>query len=231
LEPGFTFAPLLLLTMPRTVLKNCSSFTREGSVTYSLPSPPFSSAVVTITLPPRSTWTSGLHWHETHTEYLEVVRGTALVTLNGITKSFSSEDGIIIVPRLARHEWRRANADGEELVVKEWTDPVDGEKEIFFRNLSSVIVDCTKTGPPVEWWLTWQLFVVFWGLDNYPVILDLSWVPLIGLRLEWALTHIILLAAVLAGKIGGLKSVYEEYTPSKSLAGPAKGGSAGKKEE
>lgn len=128
---------------------------------------------------------------------------------------------MITVSRFARHEWQRATADGEELVVKEWTDPADGAKEVFFRNLSSVIVDCTKNGPPKEWWLTWQLFVVFWGLDNYPVLLNLTWVPLIGLTLEWALTHLVLFAAVLAGRIVGLKSVYGEYTPSKFLASPA----------
>jgi quercetin dioxygenase-like cupin family protein len=207
--------------MPRSVTKDHASFTRAGSVTYALPSPPFSSPVVTITLPPKSTWTSGLHWHETHTEYLQIVRGTALVTLNNTTGTFTAEDGIITVPRFARHEWQRATPDGEELVVKEWTDPADGQKEIFFRNLSSVILDCTKDGPPNEWWLTWQLFVVFWGLDNYPVFLNLAWLPLIGTMLEWALTHVLLFAAVLTGKIIGLKSAYGEYTPNKFLASPA----------
>lgn len=207
--------------MPRTITKNYNSFTRQGSVTYALPSPPFSSPVVTITLPPKSTWTSGLHWHETHTEYLQIVRGTALVTLNKSTRTYTAADGIVIIPRFARHEWQRAIADGEELVVREWTDPADGAKEVFFRNLSSVVVDCTKNGPPKEWWLTWQLFVVFWGLDNYPVFLEIAWVPLVGSTLEWALTHLLLLAAVLAGKIVGLKSAYGEYTPSKILVKPA----------
>jgi quercetin dioxygenase-like cupin family protein len=207
--------------MPRSVTKDHASFTRAGSVTYALPSPPLSSPVVTITLPPKSTWTSGLHWHETHTEYLQIVRGTALVTLNNASRTFAAEDGIITVPRFARHEWQRATPDGEELVVKEWTDPADGQKEIFFRNLSSVILDCTKDGPPNEWWLTWQLFVVFWGLDNYPVFLNLVWLPLIGTMLEWALTHVLLFAAVLTGKIIGLKSAYGEYTPNKFLASPA----------
>jgi len=108
------------------------------------------------------------------------------------------------------------------LVVKEWTDPADGQKEVFFRNLSSVILDCTKDGPPKEWWLSWQLFVVFWGLDNYPVFLKVAGVPLIGSLLEWALTHLILVAAVLAGKIVGLRSVYAEYTPSRFLTSSAK---------
>jgi hypothetical protein len=66
------------------------------------------------------------------------------VTLNKTTRTFTPEDGIITVPRFASHEWRRANSEGEELVVKEWTGPVDGEKQIFFRNLSSVILDVRK---------------------------------------------------------------------------------------
>ncbi len=104
--------------------------------------------------------------------------------------------------------------------MKEWTDPADGQKEVFFRNLSSVILDCTKDGPPNEWWLTWQLFVVFWGLDNYPVFVTLLWLPFIGQMLEWALTHVLLCVAVLAGKLVGLKSAYGEYTPGKSLVNP-----------
>jgi len=169
-----------------------------------------------------------LHWHETHTEYLQIVRGTALVTLNKTTKAFTPEDGIITVPRFARHEWRRATAEGEELVVKEWTDPADGEKEVFFRNLSSVILDCTKDGPPTEWWLTWQLFVVFWGLDNYPVFLGFGWLPLFGNILEGFITHAVLFVAGLLGKLVGLRSAYEEYTPTKSFKGAIKEGNEAK---
>ena len=116
--------------------------------------------------------------------------------------------------------------------MKEWTDPVDGQKEVFFRNLSSVILDCTKDGPPNEWWLTWQLFVVFWGLDNYPVFMTVAWLPYIGPMLEWALTHFLLFVAMLAGKLVGLKSAYREYTPRKLLASSMveKPGSSGKKD-
>ncbi len=97
--------------------------------------------------------------------------------------------------------------------MKEWTIPSDGDKEVFFRNLNSVVLDCTKDGPPNEWWLTWQLFVIFWGLDNYPVFLPCGWIPWIGTTLEWSITHLVLSAAVIAGQLIGLKSVYEEYTP------------------
>lgn len=36
---------------------------------------------VRITLPPGSAWTSGLHWHESHDEYLRVVRGAVRLRL------------------------------------------------------------------------------------------------------------------------------------------------------
>ncbi len=104
--------------------------------------------------------------------------------------------------------------------MKEWTDPADGQKEVFFRNLGSVILDCTKDEPPNECWLTWQLFVVFWGLDNYPVFVTFSWMPFIGRMLEWAITHVFLFVAVFAGKLVGLKSAYGEYTPGRLLANP-----------
>jgi quercetin dioxygenase-like cupin family protein len=199
--------------------KDRSSFTRAGDVTYTLPSPAFSSPVVTITLPPNSKWTSGLHWHETHTEYLTIIQGAALVTLDSVIRTYTPSDGIIVIPRYARHEWRRAEFpnEDEELVVKEWTDPEDREKEVFFRNLSSVIEESTKYGKPNEWSLTHQLFVIFRALDNFPVLVDLGYIPVVGKGLEWAITHFVLGYAVLLGLLMGWKSVYPEYTPGWDL--------------
>lgn len=214
--------------MARTNTTSRTYFIRANSVTYDLPDPSSSSTVVTITLPPNSTWTSELHWHETHTEHLRILSGTALVTLSGTTQTYDSTSGTITIPRYARHEWRRVSPDGPPLIVQEWTDPGDGEKETFFRNLSSVIEQETKTGPPKEWWLTWQLFVIFWGLDNWPVLLSSGDIPILGGTLErlglngwfeWGVSHVVLWAAALLGWVLGLKSVYEEYTPERLLRG------------
>ncbi|KAK6073464.1 hypothetical protein SCUP515_06799 [Seiridium cupressi] len=101
----------------------------------------------TITLPPKSTWTSGPHWHETHTEFLRVLSGAAEITLSGaVLPSVTRDDGIVTVPRGAVHEWRRSRAaNGEEdLVVREWTHPGDGAKEVFFRNLNGMVLDFVK---------------------------------------------------------------------------------------
>jgi hypothetical protein len=141
------------------------------------------------------------------------------VTLDSVIRTYTPSDGIIVIPRHARHEWRRAEFpnEDEELVVKEWTDPEDREKEVFFRNLSSVIEEITKYGKPNEWSLTHQLFVIFRALDNFPVLVDLGYIPVVGKGLEWAITHFVLGYAVLLGLLMGWKSVYPEYTPGWDL--------------
>ncbi len=110
-----------------------------------------------------------------------------------------------------RHEWRRAEVDGSELVVKEWTDPEDGQKEVFFRNLSSVIADSARNG--AGWLLTLQLFVIFWSMDNWPVFFNCSGIPILGAGIEWIITHLVLGLAALAGVAMGFESEYTEYTP------------------
>jgi len=203
--------------MARSNTRKIQEFTRAGSVTYSLSNPPYSTKEVTITLPEGSDWTSGLHWHETHTEYLLIVGGSALVTLDNVTKTFNSSDRIITIPRYARHEWKRATSGGGPLIVKEWTDPADGQKEVFFRNLSSVIQDWVgASGPKQEWWLNWQLWVCFRSLDNWPVLLSGKNVPVLGGCFEWTVTHFVFLVATLFGKLLGLKGVYQEYTPTRN---------------
>ncbi|KUJ22664.1 uncharacterized protein LY89DRAFT_680778 [Mollisia scopiformis] len=82
---------------------------------------------------PSPSTNSPLSWHETHTEYLRILSGTALITLSHTTQTYTSTSGRITVPRYARHEWRRAFPDGPPLVVQEWTEPADGLKEVFFR--------------------------------------------------------------------------------------------------
>ena len=174
---------------------------------------------MTINVPRYSNWTSGAHWHETHTEYLRVTQGAAKVTLGGQTKIFRPSDGIIVIPRYVIHEWSRVHTLEEtdfghefadNLIVEEWTDPADGLKDIFFRNLNGVFFDETKGGtshPRSQWWLTLQLWVIFHGLDNWPVLLDGP------LWFRWVITHTALRTPVTLGKIWRLTPTYEEYTP------------------
>jgi mannose-6-phosphate isomerase-like protein (cupin superfamily) len=204
--------------MKRQTTSAVSAFSRKSQVTYTLPSPPYSSPIVTITLPLNSTWTSGLHWHSTHTEYLSVLKGAALITLHGVTKTYTPGDGIIVIPVNARHSWQRAEGGGEELVVREWTDPEDGEKEVFFRNLSSVLLESETPGSEFRgFWLTLNLWCIFWGMDNWPVFLDCGNIPLVGSWIEWAIAHFVLGLAMLVGGAMGLKCWYEEYTPTRPI--------------
>lgn len=203
--------------MSRSITKDKTSLTRPGSVTYDLPTPESLDKVTTITIPPHSDWTSGSHWHEMHTEYLGVVQGTALVTHNGVTRTFTSADGLITIYPYARHEWRRASPDGEDLIVREFTDPSDGQKEIFFRNLNSVIGDSKMFIGARGWLLSLQLFMIFNQMDNFPVLLSFEWLPLIGGSIETLFTHIVLMGSVVLGGLMGFKGVYEEYTPSRLM--------------
>jgi mannose-6-phosphate isomerase-like protein (cupin superfamily) len=224
--------------MRRTSTTSLSIFSRKD-VTMSFQSPPGSSGITTLTLPPHSLWTSGLHWHETHTEYLQVTHGVAFLHLDGIEKIVSVTDGILTIPRYARHEWRRPTAselktkggrasgmDQETdiaLTVKEWTDPDDGQKEVFFRNLNSAIIDITEgDGGALRYLLMLQLFVIFQASDNYPVVWSRHGNGIGNENtmraIERAITHIVLRAAVILGWVLGLRGIYADYTPVELLS-------------
>jgi hypothetical protein len=186
--------------MPRTSLRTQNTFnvSNQGNVTFPSASSP-SSGTVLIAFPAGSKAGTGLHWHETHTEYLQVVQGVALITLGDITEKFKAKDGIITIPRYVVHGYRRAEGlgipgdDGRDvdLIIKEWTDPDDGQKEVFFRNILGIILDSDpNAGMLGNIWMLWSLFVVFNELDNYPALLRLPKVlgPL-GRDLERRFTH------------------------------------------
>ncbi|KAL1862788.1 hypothetical protein VTK73DRAFT_6647 [Phialemonium thermophilum] len=114
---------------------------------------------VQITLPPRSLWSSGLHWHETHVEYLRVVQGRVRVRLGGLEKIVRAAGGgsepapppEIRIDKNVWHEWSRADAgedddgeDDEDAVVVERTVPADGEKSVFFWNLNGVLLEAQR---------------------------------------------------------------------------------------
>lgn len=152
-----------------------------------------------------------------------------------------SQGLIIEVPRYVRHEWMRAKAwygrgaspcamrgaimpddVDDEVVVEEWTDPSDLGKSLFFWNLNAII---TKPGEvelsrPAqwlkkllgEWWVPFQLFIVFWDLDNWPVLLP-SWLQL-GPRGEYVVTFLVLFSAKVLGWLVGVRAVEEKRTPN-----------------
>ncbi|KAK6200883.1 hypothetical protein LQW54_009467 [Pestalotiopsis sp. IQ-011] len=98
----------------RTAYASATAFTRPppGAVVYDLGIP----GQAIITLPAGSTWTSGPHWHEAHTEFLQVLEGAAEIALAGypLMPAVTPDAGVVTVPRGVVHEWRRARAAGTE---------------------------------------------------------------------------------------------------------------------
>ena len=211
----------------RTNTQHLTAFTRPSpaAVTYDVSQP----HSTTITVPPHSTWSTGPHWHERHTEYLQVLEGLARVMLDGKTRDYGPSDGVIEVPKFTLHEWQReakdyTQADGEEekdLVVREWTRPADGQKEVFFRMLNSYLIE--PEPQRLHGWLPAPRFVVAWveqhvvllqlllvcrGMDNWPTFDDgvesVTW-------LTWVLTHNIFHVAWVLGTCLGLRDRYDEY--------------------
>jgi hypothetical protein len=231
--------------------------------TYHIPSTPLTSQT-TIVLPPHSSWTSGLHFHTRHTEYLRLVRGSIAVNLDGTTDILSAAAGgkldvltgavakglVLKVPRWARHEWRRAEAwfsqsqheEGirpedcdDEVVVEEWTEPGDVSKPLFFWNLCGVLFP-PASFPPLrlpllqhvvkagmgDTWTMFQVLVIFWELDNWPVLLGMKglvggseWAyGCVGRPLEYVMAFVVLLMAKTLGWVVGVRAVEKERTPS-----------------
>ncbi|KAI2609378.1 uncharacterized protein GGS25DRAFT_530529 [Hypoxylon fragiforme] len=177
-----------------------------------------------IRVPPHSSWSSGLHWHDAHTEFLQVLRGRARVVVGGeefvvgadagggggvgIGVGIGGGDGdggdVITVPRGVVHEWRRADEDGEGLVVREWTEPRDGGKEVFFRNLNALVLGSGGGGGGGVWGgmkLQVELWNLFWRADNYPVVWGSG---IFG----GVATRAVMGIAVVVGWVLGCKGVY-----------------------
>jgi hypothetical protein len=70
------------------------------------------------------------------------------------------------------------------VVVEEWTDPADLGKPLFFWNLNGVVTAPANVSLATPqrlvrkvlgtWWIPFQLFVIFWDLDNWPVFMRLE---------------------------------------------------------
>ena len=188
------------------------------AVTYDVSEP----NLVLITVPPGSTWSTGLHWHETHDEYFEVVQGRILLTIRGDTRVVKAGSGILEISKYTNHEWRRDPTDTSQtdVIVKERTAPADGEKEAFFRSLNSYLLEpspaklhgqimwpfSTLEGMIEGWTVMIQLYMIFLRFDNYPVLLGRS----TGF-FSRAVTYLALWVASLVGHSLGLSSEYPEY--------------------
>ncbi|KAF8153187.1 hypothetical protein B0H34DRAFT_95874 [Crassisporium funariophilum] len=72
------------------------------------------------------------HWHETHDEYIRVVQGRLEVSIGTETRVYVPSDGEAHIPKGTVHSFRCFQR--EECIFDERGDPMDGEKELFFRN-------------------------------------------------------------------------------------------------
>ncbi|KAK2609361.1 hypothetical protein QQS21_002142 [Conoideocrella luteorostrata] len=212
-----------------------------NGVIYDLTSPRH----VTISLPPTSTWSSGLHWHEGHVEYLKVVQGSIKVRLGSMQRIISASETSqpeLRIDKFVWHEWQRAESGGSEVVVIERTDPADGEKSLFFWNLNSVILNIPRlldTQPFLSrcpaaaarllltFWMELNLMVIFAHLDNIPVYFNLprskfrigNLIPVQALAaMDWMISHMVLSVAALIGWALGVQPVDRRYTPEREFA-------------
>jgi mannose-6-phosphate isomerase-like protein (cupin superfamily) len=171
------------------------------------------------------THSTGLHWHETHTEYLQVLQGHALVTIGSRTSVFGKDDGVITIPRGTIHQYMRADKTEEgsesrdvDLIVREWTEPADGDKEVFFRNMMSLLMDKKDTAAGGISLLL-SIMVVAWAHDNYPVFWQGP--SFLGeafqSKVRMGTTYCLMGALNLVGRLLGYKRDYPEYTPERPV--------------
>ncbi|KAI9150400.1 hypothetical protein HJFPF1_10166 [Paramyrothecium foliicola] len=205
--------------MPRTNLANKSDLLiDEGGVL--IPGTRDADHSVILVFRQGANASTGLHWHEEKTEYLQVLQGHALVTVGDRTGVFGPDDGTITVPRFTLHQFSRADNTPEgaaskdvELRVKEWTDPPDFAKEIFFRNMLGVIID-RQTGIWGNLKALLSIFVIMNEHDNYPVFANgPSFLgPAAQSFIRRKFTYATLGVISFIGRSLGFKGTYDEYT-------------------
>ncbi|KAH9843625.1 uncharacterized protein C8Q71DRAFT_729325, partial [Rhodofomes roseus] len=155
---------------------------------------------------PGAKFDSFLHFHASHAEYLYCEKGRIRVTIGDIVRMVGPEDGQLEISAWTPHRWETLEAD-VETIVWERTDPNDGQKELFFRNLMSLVND-HKGLPPVL-----QTFKIFSDYDNYP-IREAQWQLALRSLIVWMTSAMGFLAT-----LAGYRSVYKEYTPRRLLEG------------
>ncbi|KAF8065154.1 hypothetical protein FPV67DRAFT_171422 [Lyophyllum atratum] len=82
------------------------------------------------------------HWHETHDEIICVVEGKMEIMLGSSVREYTPADGDVVIPKGVVHSLRTFK--GVACTFYEKTDPMDEEKEIFFRNMFA------KGAPPTN---------------------------------------------------------------------------------
>jgi hypothetical protein len=150
-----------------------------NSVTYDLTNTPHD---VRITLPRGSTWTSGLHWHETHDEYLVLVSGRIRVRVGEVTRVLTAPASSSGPPTHPGEEDSSHPQTGVEIHIPrgtwhEWSGYWGSEKELDDEEQEEAeeVVVIERTDPADG-----DKAVFFWGLNG--VILHGGTQPTTGSR-------------------------------------------------
>lgn len=182
---------------------------REHAI-FVLQDDPSRPGVTQITLPEKSTWTPGPHWHESYIEYFKVLKGRVLVKLDGVSRIVIPEDGPIKVDKFVVHEFMRTDRDRPddekddgEVITEEWTDPADGQKHIFFRNVFSILQDQERH------WGRWAYLQALFTVSHYD-----NFILIAPGNLAYPVAHALYAGVKLVGWMAGLKPWIVEYTPN-----------------
>ncbi|PSN61608.1 hypothetical protein BS50DRAFT_651004 [Corynespora cassiicola Philippines] len=168
----------------------------------------FETSVVMI--PPGSQFQAGSHWHEKYDEVILVIKGRLKVRVGKEYVIRTPEDGKIIIPPGITHNVMRADhglpqdeRDDEEVIIHEWSGPVDGSKDLFFRHLFSIEEDRHVFG----WKAKLQLILTMMYTDNY--------IEIVPGPLSWYVTHGVYAVARPIAFALGLQPFYREYLPKR----------------
>lgn len=177
---------------------------------FQFDSDPSRPEIIRITLPEKSTFTVGAHWHERHTEYFRVIKGRLAIKRDGVVEVVTADDGPQRVDKFVVHDFWRADRylpeeekDAGDVITEEWTDPIDGIKRVFFRNVFSILQDAEK------YWGRWTYLQALTVLAAYDEFIDI----LPG-RLSYTAVHILYASVRVVAPLIGLSSWHEAYTPT-----------------
>ncbi|KAF2706981.1 hypothetical protein K504DRAFT_458449 [Pleomassaria siparia CBS 279.74] len=204
-------APVNLTAIANNANDSIKVEEQEVRVTYPAAANDF--RITTAVVPAGSKWHAGAHWHEGYDEIMKVVKGRAKVRLGNEYRIVTPEDGEVVIPKFVVHDVMRADFDSEvgegdegELWLEERSDPVDGSKELLFRNIFSIMEDKTLYG----WKFPLQLLLTMAYSDGYLVIIPGP--------ARWYVTHALWACVKFVALAAGLKPFYAEYTPARLQA-------------
>ncbi|KAK5102742.1 hypothetical protein LTS08_003542 [Lithohypha guttulata] len=179
-------------TAGRKVFHRSDTSNLNNRATFTFDTDPSRPGVTRITLPEKSIWTPGRHWHEQHVEYFRVIQGRVLVRLGNTSQIATPAHGPVRIEKFVIHDFMRADRDKsddekdvEDAVVEEWTDPADGIKHVFFGNIFSILEDAQS------YWGRWTYLQALYVAATYD-----DFIEVMPGRASYLTTHLLTSAMV-----------------------------------